>query len=112
MSASEIRLGQRPFSDPKRFPKGLSRSGDFSISQAHLLQSYGLTLQQLQDGSLQPENDAERHFLKVIDGTYMPETALEKAWIKYLQITKPKAFFTLCGSTSNKPDPIDSIGLY
>lgn len=98
MAAVNIRLGNKAFFDAKHFPRGFSRSGEFSISESYLLEKFGDTLNQLATGSLKPENEEERRFVAVCQGKYCPESSPEKLWLKYVEKTSPKKFHTLFGS--------------
>lgn len=113
MSDIQIRAGKRAFTDVLHFPRGFSRSGDFSIGDSNLLTQYGETLNQLSHGDLPPENEQEKHFVDVCFGEAEPETKLEFVWIKYLNKTRRRQFFTLCGSDrAAQPaasDPSDSV---
>lgn len=98
MSDIEIRAGKRPFTDVLHFPRGFSRSGDFSIADSNLLTQYGDTLALLANGDIEPENKQEQHFVDVCTGDVEPETKLEFVWLKYLNKTRRRQFYTLCGS--------------
>lgn len=98
MSDIQIRAGKRPFTDVLHFPRGFSRSGDFSITDSNLLSQYGETLNALSHGDLTPENEQEQHFVDVCLGEAEPATKLEMVWVKYLNKTRRRQFFTLCGS--------------
>ena len=100
MSSDEMREGEKPFADPKNFPRGLGRSGDFSITEADLLRRYGLTMKGLQEGTLQPQNDVEKRFVEVFQQAREAQTRLEKIWVKYLKCTTNKTFYTMFTSTS------------
>jgi uncharacterized protein YifE (UPF0438 family) len=96
MSGTKIRVGTKFFTDVKRFPYGFRRSGDLSIVDSSILSTYGHILQSLALGSLEPESIDEKRFVEVSKGLVNPETAIEKAWLKYTQLTTTrKNFFTL-----------------
>lgn len=98
MSEIQIREGKRTFSDVLHFPRGFSRSGDFSINDSRLLATYGETLGALANGDISPENEQEQHFIEVCMGEAEPNSKIEMVWIKYLNKTRRRPFFTLCGS--------------
>ena len=92
MNDSEIRKGERVFYDDVYFPKGFSRSDEFSITEASLLQDYGTTLKQLYDGFLSPQSEAEKRFVKVSNGHLEANSSIERVWIKYINATCPRIF--------------------
>ena len=71
------------FFDKVNFPYGFTRSGDFTKSQAQILETCGNTLQGLEQGQLQPENEEQKVFVEVCQGYRMAESAVEKAWMCY-----------------------------
>ncbi|WP_218313288.1 DUF413 domain-containing protein [Alteromonas antoniana] len=99
-------LSKRMFSDPKHYPYGFGRSGDFSISESKMLQQHGSLIAALVDGELSPENEEEHGYLEAAFGHREPVTSAEKAWVKYQKrINRPKTA-SIYGST--KPDDVDS----
>ncbi|WP_166422319.1 DUF413 domain-containing protein [Paraglaciecola sp. 20A4] len=84
-------LFQRVFSDPKNYPYGFSRSGDFSISESRALSQYGCLIAALVDGQIEPECDEDNSLLASAKGEKNPSTVAEKAWYKYdKRIHRPK----------------------
>jgi uncharacterized protein YifE (UPF0438 family) len=84
-------LVQRMFSDAKNYPYGFSRSGDFSISESKALSEYGCLIAALVDGKIQPETTEDNELLAAAFGKKEPESAAEKAWVKYQKrINRPK----------------------
>jgi uncharacterized protein YifE (UPF0438 family) len=84
-------LVKRVFSDPKNYPYGFSRSGDFSINESKALSQVGFLVVALVDGHLEPETDEEHGLMAAAFGQKVPETAGEKAWVKYQKrINRPK----------------------
>ncbi len=101
-SLDSFRFGQKRFFDDKNFPKGFSKSGEFTLSEAELLSLYGDTMLAFEAGILEPETSEEKHFIKVLKHPNKANTKLEHVWIKYTKLTRePKKFHTL-NSTSNK----------
>lgn len=81
----------RVFSDPKNYPYGFSRSGDFSISESKALSQYGCLIAALVEGKIEPGNAEDQGLLKAAFGTKEPESLSEKAWVKYKKrINRPK----------------------
>ncbi|AEE21657.1 DUF413 domain-containing protein [Paraglaciecola chathamensis] len=88
---SRASMFQRVFSDPKNYPYGFSRSGDFSISESKALSQYGCLITALLDGRIEPECEEDISFLAVAKGEKDPSTTAEKAWSKYdKRIHRPK----------------------
>ncbi|MDN4502405.1 DUF413 domain-containing protein [Alteromonadaceae bacterium BrNp21-10] len=112
MNSNEIREGEKPFADPKNFPRGLGRSGDFSILEADLLRRYGATLKGLQEGALQPQNEVEQRFVDVFQQALNAESRLEKIWVKYLKCTTNKTFYTMFTSTTRHNNIEDDDDTY
>lgn len=71
------------FYDNERFPIGFRRCGDFTISEADLLHTYGKSLRALETGARAPSTADEKKFVAVLLGERPPESELERAWIKY-----------------------------
>ena len=84
-------LIKRVFSDPKNYPYGFSRSGDFSINESKALSQYGSLIAALVDGELKPETDEDKGFIDAAFGQKEAETPAERAWVKYQnRINRPK----------------------
>lgn len=88
---SRENLLKRVFSDPKNYPYGFSRSGDFSISESQALSAYGVLIAALVDGHIAPQNDEDNAYLAAAHGVTNPETTAQRAWLKYQKrINRPK----------------------
>lgn len=61
-------LLRKVFSDPKNYPYGFSRSGDFSISESKALSEYGCYIAALVDGHLQPQDQEDADVLASAHG--------------------------------------------
>lgn len=84
-------LVNRVFTDPKNYPYGFSRSGDFSINESKALSQYGCLCAALVDGVVEPESEEDKHFLLSAFGKVEPDTMAERAWFKYQKrINRPK----------------------
>jgi uncharacterized protein YifE (UPF0438 family) len=109
MNSYDISHSVRKFTDQKYFPRGFRKSGDFSIVEADLLTQVGTTLLALSDGSLKPCSAGEKRFLQVVRGELMPETPVERVWMKYLRLTRnPRKFYTLHSASRAVSDIDDS----
>jgi uncharacterized protein YifE (UPF0438 family) len=67
------------------YPHGISRSGDFTIKQAKLLEDHGEAYQALQAGHREPVNKEERDFIAVCNGKKAPQTEHEIVWLRFCQ---------------------------
>ncbi|WP_026970772.1 DUF413 domain-containing protein [Aliagarivorans marinus] len=90
---SEFRYGRKRFYDDIKFPRGFSKSGDFTLAESELLSLYGDTMLALELGTLLPESSAERHFIKVLRNPLKAKTALERVWLKYLRLARGRRSF-------------------
>jgi uncharacterized protein len=81
----EFFLAKR-FYDKQKFPYNFSRSGDFTIFEANLLERFGSLFLALQQGLVTNPNKDDKRFLKVVQGKLEPQTLEEKIWMKYLRI--------------------------
>lgn len=91
----------RAFFDNRYFPRGFSRSGDFSLKEADLLTRYGALLNDLAQGRMAPATDAQARFLEVVQGQAEATHVLEKLWIKYLGKTTRPAIRYSCATSSD-----------
>ena len=99
----------RKFYDDKNYPRGMSRSGDYSIAEVTILEKYGVALSAIASGTVEAVTDEERQFKAVCQGELAPATAIEKAWLKYQnKILSPKQFHTLFGRNKVDTSDVDS----
>jgi uncharacterized protein YifE (UPF0438 family) len=90
-SINKETLLKRLFSDPKNYPYGFSRSGDFSISESRALSDYGCLIAALVDGQVTPQDDEDKQLLASALGQAEPQSAAERAWLRYQKrINRPK----------------------
>lgn len=107
----------RKFYDDKNYPRGMGRSGDYSITEVKILETYGVALAGISAGTIEPKTEEEKQFKAVCDGSKTAETPIEKAWLKYQTKTlTPKQFHTLFGrskiesnSDDTETEPDDSL---
>jgi uncharacterized protein YifE (UPF0438 family) len=84
-------LVRRVFCDPKNYPYGFSRSGDFSIAESKALAEYGCIIAALVDGQISCETPEDQGYLAAAFGQKEPENPIERAWVKYQKrINRPK----------------------
>jgi uncharacterized protein YifE (UPF0438 family) len=90
-SLSKEGLLRRAFSDPKNYPYGFSRSGDFSISESNALVEYGCYIAALVDGHILAQSSEDITMLAAVHGDIEPISPAQRAWIKYQKrINRPK----------------------
>ena len=89
----------KKFFDNTNYPYGFARSGDFTRTQADLLEQYGYTLQRLYRGEQTPANTEEHSFVRVCHQDAEPSSAIERTWMTYLKATERRQqFFTAATS--------------
>ncbi|MFD2164921.1 DUF413 domain-containing protein [Thalassotalea euphylliae] len=90
----------RKFYDDHNYPRGMSRSGDFTLQEVQILETYGVAFKELTNGTREPVTDEEQRFVDVCQGKELAESKLEKTWLKYQnKVLSPKQFHTLFGRT-------------
>lgn len=87
------------FQDSVNFPYGFRKSGDFSISEADILQNIGHRLFTLEQGMVEPANHVEKEFIKFCNESDEPNTKVERTWAKYKRLTSSRKFHSLNGSS-------------
>ena len=92
-----VKLLKQPFNDFKHFPRGFSKSGDFTIAQSRILEKFGNAFIALEDGLKLSEIELKSKILDELAN--MPEAL--KAWNKYnALINKSKPGMFLGGGKS------------
>jgi len=100
---------EKKFFDDRNFPRGFQRSGDFTRTQAQILENLGVALKALHEGSRAPENEEEQHFVATCRGQEKPETDVEKAWAAYLGSLRRKQIYFTASSAAVADAGSDSI---
>lgn len=97
-------IAEAPFYDDAHFPRGFSKSGNFTIIESELLTQVGKRLFMLEQGFSKPENAVEEQFVQFCkaqnEGELEGQNKVELLWQKYKKLTKFKPFHSLNGSTS------------
>ncbi|MFC6277346.1 DUF413 domain-containing protein [Psittacicella hinzii] len=95
-------IQEKKYFDDKNYPHGFSRSGDYTIKEAEALENYGSRLTRLANGTVEPENEVEKHFVAVVaDQSIEDKTFIEKTWLKYQRlITEVKRVYILADGNS------------
>ncbi len=88
-----IRKAVRHFYDDQKFPRGFHKSGDFTLAEAEALTIYGVTMRALESGSMVPESEEEKRFVLVVENQLEASSVAEKAWAKYVRLTRSKRHF-------------------
>ena len=95
----------RRFYDDKNYPRGMSRSGDFTLAEVQIIEQYGVALSELSSGKRIAATPDEEHFKQVCEGEASANNAIEKAWLKYQnKVLSPKQFHTLFGRSKVETD--------
>ncbi len=86
---------ENPFYDDENFPRGFSKSGDFTLAEAELLTSIGKRLFMLEQSLCVAENQVEKQFVKMCATQFHGQTKAELLWKKYRKLTQHKPFHSL-----------------
>ncbi|OEF23227.1 DUF413 domain-containing protein [Vibrio rumoiensis] len=87
------------FFDNKHFARGFSRSGEFTINEANILENFGRTMQGLYEGNLTPEDSDEHEFISAFqEERNSVNNHYANCWKKYLNKTQRKRSYTLCST--------------
>ena len=90
----------KKYFDDRNFPRGFQRSGDFTRAQAAILESMGDALKALHEGTRQPINDEEAHFIATCVAGEQPVTEVEKAWASYVRALQRKQIYFTASSAA------------
>lgn len=96
------------FFDNKHFARGFNRSGEFTISEAQILENFGKTMQGLLEGKLLPEDTDEHEFISAFqEGGEQVRNRYADCWKKYLNKTQRKRTYTLCSTVKSTGSSYD-----
>jgi uncharacterized protein YifE (UPF0438 family) len=84
------------FNDFKHFPRGLRRSGEFTVAEADSLEKYGTVMLALYQGNLAPRYDVESAFIEQVKSGAAGNNPHANVWFKYLKVIGPKRVHRLC----------------
>lgn len=84
------------FNDFKHFPRGLRRSGEFTVAEADSLEKYGTVMLALYQGNLAPRDEVESAFIEQVKSGSAGSNPHAKVWFKYLKVIGPKRVHRLC----------------
>jgi uncharacterized protein len=84
------------FNDFKHFPRGLRRSGEFTVAEADSLEKYGTSMLAIYQGNLAPRDEVETAFAEQLKAGEPGSNPHAKVWFKYLKVIGPKRVHRLC----------------
>lgn len=91
----------KKFRDPQNFPYGFARSGEFTIEQARMIESYGHAYHELSSGVRQPNGVEEQEFVDFCNDEKEAETNHQLAWKRYLnRVNRSRTIYSLAGSSA------------
>lgn len=92
----------KKFFDDKNYPRGFSRSGDFTRAQAQLLENKGIAMRALADGSRSPIDATEQRFVDVCQGQVDAMSDIERTWITYRKaLQRRDTYFTASSAAAS-----------
>ncbi len=92
------------FNDLQHFPRGIRRSGEFTVAEADLLERHGHAMMELYQGKRQPQDDVEVMFMERIQAGEASGNPFAKVWFKYLKVIGPRRVHRLCTAVGNVSD--------
>lgn len=104
MTTIESFKTDKKFLARQHFPYGLTRSGEFTTNQVRLLEAHGYAYEALSQGTREPVTADEEQFLAFCHGDKPAESAHEKVWQKYTQITSTPKIFRALGAIADTSD--------
>ncbi|MCU4674421.1 DUF413 domain-containing protein [Catenovulum sp. 2E275] len=104
MAKTKQQLLSRIYDDPKNYPYGFRRSGDFSINESDALSKYGCLFNALYKGEITASDEQDNRIISIMRGEASAESVEEVAWQKYQsRLNRPK----LGSLYGNKKQSID-----
>ena len=107
---------EKHFNNYKKFPRGLRRSGYFTIKESTILEECGHAMTDLYNGNRKPKDEAEKLFVEQIDlirkqiADQVESIDVEvitdfntKCYAKYLKVMTPTKIHRL-GNQAGSPD--------
>ena len=91
----------KKFRDSQNFPYGFARSGEFTIEQARMIETYGNAYHELCSGVRQPNGDEEQAFVAFCHGEKDAETNHELVWKRYQnRVNRSRMIYSLANSSA------------
>lgn len=97
-------VSDKRFNDFQHFPRGIRRSGQFTVSEANILEQCGQAMLELYQGKRTPADDVEQAFLTSVLANDNGANPHAKVWFKYLKVIGPRRVHRLCTSGGNAAD--------
>ncbi len=94
----------KPFNDFEHFPRGIRRSGRFSIKESTLLEECGAVMMDLYKDLREPQDETEKTFLKEVKSSSVATDPYAKVFKKYLREISPKKTHNLTATASDDDD--------
>src|SRR5574344_2680935 len=98
----------KPFNDFVHFPRGIRRSGRFSIKESTLLEECGSVMMDLYQGICEPKDETEKTFLSQIKSDKVIVDHNAKVFKKYLREISPKKTHNLTESAGSEDGSYES----
>ncbi len=99
---------EKSFSDFVNFPRGIRRSGRFSIKESELLEECGTAMMAIHKGERKPKDATEKQFADQLRNMAVPTDPYAKVFKKYLQEIGPRKTHLLTSSSGSDDDGSDS----
>ena len=111
MSNIQVKSFESPkkFFDDLNFPRGFQRAGDFTRNQAQILESMGVALKALHEGTREPATDEEERFVSMCKQEIQPQSEVERTWSTYMKALARKQIYFTASSAAVSESGSDSI---
>jgi uncharacterized protein YifE (UPF0438 family) len=81
---------EKPFNDFEHFPRGIRRSGCFSIKESNILEECGSVMMDLYNGVRDPQDETEKTFVEQVKNNVVATDYYAKVFKKYLRQIAPR----------------------
>jgi uncharacterized protein YifE (UPF0438 family) len=88
-------IKENQFYDDVHFPRGINKSGDFTLAESEILTNVGKRLLMLEQEVCLPTNEIEKQFIQMCRDQSEGQTRIELLWQKYKKLTVYKPFHSL-----------------
>jgi uncharacterized protein len=93
---------EKRFNDLQHFPRGIRRSGNFTVSESDLLERHGHAMMELYQGKRLPQDDVETAFVERVAAGDAAGNPFAKVWLKYIKVIGPRRVHRLCTSNGDE----------
>ena len=97
-------VSDKRFNDFQHFPRGLRRSGQFTVAEADTLEQCGQAMLELYQGKREPSDEVEKTFIERVQAGDATGSPHAKVCFKYLKVIGPRRVHRLCMSGGNATD--------